>query len=106
MHVLQRKIERLDKPYGDCETKQDLIDDNQAFYYNGDYSLEVQLGSDGVEPKNDMHFQGCLRSCFQSQMVDKCKCYDPRFPYSDDGNTPVCSITNQVQSKHVDSTRS
>uniref|UniRef100_A0A914VGT4 Uncharacterized protein n=1 Tax=Plectus sambesii TaxID=2011161 RepID=A0A914VGT4_9BILA len=78
--IKQRKVHRLDAPYGDCETKQEVEDSNQAFYYSGDYSIEA-----------------CLRSCFQRKVVAACQCFDPRFPYTGADST-ICSTGNAVQS--------
>uniref|UniRef100_A0A1I8AE53 EGF-like domain-containing protein n=1 Tax=Steinernema glaseri TaxID=37863 RepID=A0A1I8AE53_9BILA len=58
--ISQTTFERLGGKYGVCvEDKSEV----KAYYYSGEYTTD-----------------GCLRSCYQDAVFEKCGCMDPRFP--------------------------
>lgn len=57
-----KTVIRLPKPFGDCV----ISGKTDKYIYAGNYSTE-----------------GCFRSCFQHQKVERCRCGDPRFPIPD-----------------------
>ncbi|KAI6243177.1 hypothetical protein M3Y99_00141400 [Aphelenchoides fujianensis] len=72
--VQYNHIKRLGHPYNQC-TKED---DTNGQIYNGSYTYE-----------------GCLRSCFQEKMVERCGCADSRFPKSSPSQV-YCGPTNET----------
>uniref|UniRef100_A0A9J2PES5 Uncharacterized protein n=1 Tax=Ascaris lumbricoides TaxID=6252 RepID=A0A9J2PES5_ASCLU len=57
-----RKVNRLSQPYGDCVPADRPLPENYI-YMNYKYEPE-----------------GCYKSCYQSQIYDRCGCADPRYP--------------------------
>ncbi|VDM74545.1 unnamed protein product [Strongylus vulgaris] len=77
---LQKLIQRLSKPYGDCIQAESF---NKTDYIYQDY---------------DYHPEGCHRSCFQTNLLRDCACGDPRFPVPK--NSKHCSAFNATAKVH------
>uniref|UniRef100_A0A914VH32 Uncharacterized protein n=1 Tax=Plectus sambesii TaxID=2011161 RepID=A0A914VH32_9BILA len=71
--IRYEEMERLSKPYGNCVEKKN----SSTYFYDGQYT-----------------FEGCFRSCFQSNVIKSCGCADPRFPLPPKTNIAYCSSQN------------
>uniref|UniRef100_A0A0N5B8A6 SET domain-containing protein n=1 Tax=Strongyloides papillosus TaxID=174720 RepID=A0A0N5B8A6_STREA len=73
-----RKFRRLGPPYGDCVEANGTLPNDYIFKNNA------------YEP------EGCYRSCYQTRIIQKCNCGDPRYPVSNN-RTKYCDILDVTE---------
>ncbi|RCN26599.1 hypothetical protein ANCCAN_27674, partial [Ancylostoma caninum] len=79
---------RLPHPYGTC-TKEELL---AGRHYNGTYLVENEfpLGCCRDIITEFVKVESCFRNCLQEKIVADCGCYDPAYPFINDGTIKSC----------------
>ena len=83
------EYKRLQSPYGTCVYTSSELPSTTSYYYNGTYSAEVLV--DSQTTVFALKLQGCLRSCYQNEVLKTCECMDPRYPISSEASK--CDLT-------------
>ncbi|GMT27969.1 hypothetical protein PFISCL1PPCAC_19267 [Pristionchus fissidentatus] len=73
IQTTESRYRRLGGRYGKCVKSRDEV---QSYYYAGSYTTD-----------------GCLRSCYQDEVMKACQCMDSRYPM--DKNAKVCELPDR-----------
>lgn len=88
LFLSQSRFVRLGGRYGKCVKN---INEVKSYYYDGSYTTDVRCIN---VQKWSSNMQGCLRSCYQDEVLKECTCMDSRYPKDPDAK--ACELPDRT----------